>query len=124
LKEGLQVRLNGEPLSGDWTPADVPINGKGGENFFLYILTFAPTRLDLDSAPVEITIDNQSFPRAPMYYSAYAAGDQGWNVAENSVEPLLGEASAIADVSENPAGWTRNPSARQLRVRFERAPPP
>ncbi len=120
LGQGLQISLDGQPAAGSWKPADHPSNGRGGEKFFVYLLSF-----DFEAQPslgqrVEVGLDNASLPKAKMYYSSFAEASGAWRVASNSARDLIGEKADAAEVSEDPAAWTRDEEARTLKVVFER----
>ena len=39
----LALEIDGKPAAGKWRPVETPINGKGTEGFFVYMLEFAFT---------------------------------------------------------------------------------
>lgn len=122
LGQGLTLTIDGQPASGRWVQADHPSNGRGGEKFFVYLLSF-----QLDAQPsagerVEVVLDNRSLPKAKMYYSSFAEASSGWSVASNSARDLIGDKADAAEVSEDPEAWTRDEAARALTVVFEPQP--
>ncbi len=120
LAEGLALQVDGQPVQGHWKKAEHPSNGRGAENFFVYLLQF-----DFEQAPplgerVEVQLSNTSLPKAKMYYSSFAEASGAWRVADNSARALIGEKADAAEVSQDPSAWTRDEAARSLKVIFER----
>jgi hypothetical protein len=106
-----------------WAPGAGPRSDRGrpaGERFFVYLLRFAFDAQPQHDRRVEVGLDNASMPKAKMYYSSFAEAGAPWSVASNSARELLGEKADAAEVSEDPAAWTRDEGARTLRVVFER----
>ncbi len=120
LTEGLSLTVDGQPAKGRWQQADHPSNGRGGEEFFVYIVRFAFDEAPAQDRAVELVLDNASLPKARTYFSAYAQADAPWRVATNSARELIGGKADVEEVSEDPAAWTQDEAARSLRVVFER----
>jgi hypothetical protein len=120
LGEGLSLKVDGQPAAGAWRPADHPSNGRGAENFFVYLLSFEFEQPPTLGQRVEVRVDNTSLPRAKMYYSSFAEASGAWRIASNSARDLIGEKADAEEVSEDPAAWTRDEAARSLKVVFER----
>lgn len=120
LGEGLALSVDGQPAAGSWVPADHPSNGRGAEQFFVYLLSFRFEGPPPAGERVLVALDNASLPKAKMYYSSFAEASGGWRVASNSARDLIGAKADAAEVSEDPTAWTRDQAARSLKVVFER----
>ncbi len=120
LAEGLELTVNGEPAEGAWVKADHPSNGRGAEQFFVYLLSFSFEAQPEPGAELRVGLINASLPKAKMYYSSFAEAAGGWSVASNSARDLIGAKADVAEVSEDPDAWTRDEAARSLEVVFSR----
>jgi hypothetical protein len=120
LGQGLQLTVDGQPAAGRWVQADHPSNGRGGEQFFVYLLSYELQQQPAPGGRVEVGLVNASLPKAKMYYSSFAEASGGWRVVANSARDLIGAKADAAEVSDDPDAWTRDEGARSLAVVFER----
>ncbi|HEX2465749.1 MAG TPA: hypothetical protein VHR17_14095 [Thermoanaerobaculia bacterium] len=120
--KGLSLELDGKPPAGKWRPVETPINGKGTEGFFVYMLEFAFTTPPQLGKRVAVRLENKSLPDAQVVMANVAEASGGWRVAESSIpppekQPDLPEGAQYAD---DIALWSIDPVKRDLRVTFER----
>ncbi len=99
-----------------------PINGKGTEGFFVYMLEFAFTAPPQLGKRVAVRLENKALPDAQVVMANVAEANGGWRVAESSIPPPekypdLPEGAQYAD---DIALWSIDPVKRDLRVTFER----
>ena len=120
LGEGLALAVNGEPAVGQWVPADHPSNGRGGERFFVYLMSFSFDHPPALGDRIDVTLPNASLPKAKTYYSGFADAGAPWLVAENSARDLIGDRADAKEVDDDPDAWTRDEAARTLKVVFTR----
>ena len=123
LAEGLRLRLDGRSGAGAWRPADTDANGRGTEEFFLYLLEFSPEDPDaLRRERLDLRIALEVFPREFIYLSATVEAEDPWTVVKNSAEPILARSS---DELFDPATgrWTVDPRLRRLHLILEKNVP-
>lgn len=122
LAKGVSLSINGETVVVDFEPLDKEINGRGGEQFFIYMVgaTFpAPHQRWGDRLDVEVEVD--SFQVPDMYLSAYATQEAPWTVASTSASGLIGAHATSPDATAESA-WTRDASLRKVEVVYQRKP--
>jgi hypothetical protein len=119
----LALAIDGKPAVGSWKPVSTPINGKGTEGFFVYMLEFAFTRPPQLGKRVAVRLENKVLPEAQVVMANVAEASGGWRVAESSIPPpeeypQLPEGAEYAQ--EDLAIWSIDPVKRDLKVVFER----
>jgi hypothetical protein len=119
----LALEVDGKSAAGKWRPVDTPINGKGTEGFFVYMLEFA-----FDSPPalgerVEVLLHNKALPGLEVVMANVAEASGRWRVLESSIPPPAEypELPEGAEYSEELGLWSIDPAKRDLRVVFARA---
>ena len=122
FSKALALSIDGEPASGQWRPVETPINGKGTEGFFVYMLEFAFTTPPQLGKRIAVRLENKAIPEAQVVMANVAEASGGWRVAESSIPPPekypdLPEGAQYAD---DIASWSIDPVKRDLRVTFER----
>jgi hypothetical protein len=120
--ETLTLTVDGKPAAGHWRPVETPINGKGTEGFFVYMLEFAFAAPPQLGKRVAVRLENRAVPDAEVVMANVAEASGGWRVAESSIPPPekypnLPEGAQYAD---DIALWSIDPVKRDLRVTFER----
>ena len=118
----LALSIDGKPAVGQWRPVETPINGKGTEGFFVYMLEFAFSTPPQLGKRVAVRLENKALPEAQVVMANVAEASGGWRVAESSIPPPekypdLPEGAQYAD---DIALWSIDPVKRDLRVTFER----
>ena len=118
----LSLEIDGKPAAGRWRPVETPINGKGTEGFFVYMLEFAFAAPPQLGNRVAVRLQNKALPDAEVVMANVAEASGGWRVAESSIPPPekypnLPEGAQYAD---DIALWSINPVKRDLRVVFVR----
>ena len=118
----LYLELDGKPAAGKWRAVDTPINGKGTEGFFVYMLEFAfdaPPRL---GDRVAVRLENKALPGLEVVMANVAEAKDGWRVAESSIPPPeeRPELPEGAEYSDELGLWSIDPVKRDLRVVFAR----
>jgi phosphate-selective porin len=120
--KGLALEIDGKAAAGTWRPVETPINGKGTEGFFVYMLEFAFTTPPQLGKRVAVRLENKTMPEAQVVMANVAEASGGWRVVESSIPPPekypdLPEGAQYAD---DIALWSIDPVKRDLRVTFER----
>jgi hypothetical protein len=120
--ETLTLTIDGKPAAGEWRPVDTPINGKGTEGFFVYMLEFAFTTPPRLGKRVAVRLENKAVPNAEVVMANVAEASGGWRVAESSIPPpeKPPELPPGAQLTEDISLWSIDPVKRDLRVTFER----
>ncbi|MCG8462892.1 MAG: hypothetical protein MI919_41940 [Holophagales bacterium] len=120
LAQGLRLRLDGRPVAGAWRPVDTEANGRGTEDFFLYLLELVPEDPTvLERQRLDLRIDLEVFPRDFIYLSATVEVEAPWRVVKNSAEPIL--ARSGDDLYDPATGrWTVDPRLRRLHLVLEK----
>jgi hypothetical protein len=123
---GLSLDVGGRPASGRWRPVDTPINGKGTEGFFVYMLEFAFAAPPELGERVEVRLRNQALAGLEVVMANVAEAKDGWRVAESSIPPPapLPELPPGAEYADDLGLWSIDPAKRDLRVVFTRSPAP
>jgi hypothetical protein len=119
----LTLSIDGKPVPGRWKPVDTPINGKGTEGFFVYMLEFAYSAPPKLGDRIAVRLENKVFPEAQVVMANVAEAGAGWRVAESSIPPpeeypQLPEGAEYAQ--EDLAIWSIDPVKRDLKVVFTR----
>ena len=125
LAEGIELLVQGQPADGGWKPAETPINGRGSEGFFVYMLEFAfDQRPDLAS-PLELEIRNDLYPGSEILFANYLRAEDGWAVVEASTPQPPPGADLSFGSEDEMAMWSDDESRRrfQATVRRVNAPP-
>ena len=125
LAKGLELELNGAPAVGAWRPVDTPVNGKGTEGFFVYMLEFDFAQPPPLGERIEVRLQNHLLQEEELVMANLAEGADGWRVVESSIPPPeempdLPEGAALLDAELGL--WTDEPAKRDLRVVFAREP--
>jgi hypothetical protein len=120
--KALALSIDGKPATGQWRPVSTPINGKGTEGFFVYMLEFAFTAPPQLGKRVAVRLENKALAEAQVVMANVAEASGGWRVAESSIPPPekypdLPEGAQYAD---DVALWSIDPVKRDLRVVFTR----
>src|SRR5688572_1369170 len=123
----LALSIDGKPASGKWRAVETPINGKGTEGFFVYMLEFAFTAAPKLGDRVTVRLENKALPEAQVVMANVAEASAGWRVVESSIPPpeeypQLPEGAEYAQ--EDLAIWSIDPVKRDLRVVFARGAAP
>jgi len=118
----LSLSIDGQPASGKWRPAETPINGKGTEGFFVYMLEFAFTTPPKLGDRVTVRLENKTLPEAQVVMANVAEASGGWRVVESSIPPpeKYPDLPEGAQYSDDLALWSIDPVKRDLRVVFSR----
>ena len=119
---GLSLYVDDVPATGSWKPVDTPVNGKGTEGFFVYMLEFVFAAPPDFSDPVRVRLVNHSLEGFEVVLANQAEARDGWRVLESSI-PEPEEAVEIprgAAVEKELALWSMDPVKRDLRVVFGR----
>ena len=119
----LALSIDGRPAAGKWRPVETPINGKGTEGFFVYMLEFAFTAKPKLGDRVAVRLENKSLPDSQVVMANVAEASDGWRVAESSIPPpeeypQLPEGAELAQ--EDLAIWSIDPVKRDLKIVFAR----
>ena len=119
---GLVLTVDGGEAVGHWRPVDSPVNGKGTEGFFVYMLEFvfaAPADL---GACTEVRLENNLLLDQNLVLANVAQAEGGWEVVDSSIPPpeeYPGLPQGVA-LAEGLGLWTEDPIKRDLRVAFAR----
>ena len=118
----LALEVNGRSAAGKWRPVDTPINGKGTEGFFVYMLEFAFDRPPELGQRVEVRLRNRALSEAQVVMANLAEAEDGWRVVESSIPPPAEypELPEGAEYSEELGLWSIDEAKRDLRVVFVR----
>jgi hypothetical protein len=119
----LVLSIDGKPAAGKWRPVETPINGKGTEGFFVYMLEFAWSAPPKLGDRVAVRLENKSLPDSEVVMANVAEAKDGWRVVESSIPPPeeypeLPEGAELAQ--EDLAIWSIDPVKRDLKVVFAR----
>jgi hypothetical protein len=123
----LALSIDGKPAAGKWRAVETPINGKGTEGFFVYMLEFAFTAKPLLGDRVAVRLENKALPESQVVMANVAEASTGWRVAESSIPPpeeypKLPEGAEYAQ--DDIAIWSIDPVKRDLKIVFVRDAPP
>jgi hypothetical protein len=118
----LALELDGRPAPGKWRPVDTPINGKGTEGFFVYMLEFAFTTPPQLGDRVAVRLENKALPGLEVVMANVAEAEDGWRVAESSIPPpaKYPDLPEGAQYSDELGLWSIDSAKRDLRVVFAR----
>ncbi len=118
----LILEIDGRSPAGSWRPVDTPINGKGTEGFFVYMLEFAFAEAPELAERVRVRVLNKAFPDLEVVMANVAEAGGAWEVAESSIPPReeLPDLPPGAMVDEELGLWTMDPAKRDLQVVFVR----
>ena len=118
----LHLELDGSAAAGAWRPVDTPINGKGTEGFFVYMLEFAFARPPALGDRVSVRLENRALSDLEVVMANVAEAKAGWQVAESSIPPLAEypELPEGAEYADELGLWSIDPVKRDLRVVFAR----
>jgi hypothetical protein len=119
----LTLTIDGKPAAGQWRPVETPINGKGTEGFFVYMLEFAFTTPPRLGQRVAVRLENKAVPEAEVVMANVAEASGGWRVAESSIPPPAPKPDDLPEgavYAEDIAIWSIDPVKRDLRVTFAR----
>ncbi|HVR29214.1 MAG TPA: hypothetical protein VMS86_06725 [Thermoanaerobaculia bacterium] len=121
----LALEIDGRSAPGKWRPVETPINGKGTEGFFVYLLEFAFDRSPRLGERVEVRLLNRALPGVQVVMANVAEAAGGWRVAESSIPPAAEypELPEGAEYSEDLGLWSIDETKRDLRVVFARPAP-
>jgi hypothetical protein len=121
----LVLEIDGKRADGKWRPVDTPINGKGTEGFFVYMLEFAFTAPPELGDRVAVRLLNNTLTGLEVVMANVAEAGGGWRVAESSIPPPeeLPKLPEGAEYAKDLGLWTIDPAKRDLRVVFARDPP-
>lgn len=126
LAKDLRLTVNGESVEGVWRPVDSPVNGRGTEGFFVYMLEFdwlesfaLPTEI---GARVLVRLEIRVLPEEAIVLANVAEASEGWEILESSIPPLqeYPEVPQGAVLMDELGLWTADPVKRDLRVSFVR----
>lgn len=123
----LTLEVDGAEAAGSWQPVDTPMNGKGSEGFFVYMLEFVFDRPPQLDDRVAVRLINRAFPDEEVVMANVAEAEGGWEVAESSIPPLeeypdLPEGAVAYE--EELGQWSIDDAKRDLRVVFARSSGP
>ena len=124
---GLELYLNHEPARGAWKPVKTPVNGKGTDGFFIYMLEFvfepasaAPNVELIDKLDVRL-VNRCSEDKTVVLANLAEVGD-GWEIVASSIPPPeeYPEVPEGAVLSAEIGLWTMDAEKRDLRISFAR----
>jgi len=120
----LDLSVDGRAAKGSWEPVDTPVNGRGTEGFFVYMLEFRFERPLPAAVRREVRVVNRILPDAAMVLANQAQAEDGWRVVESSIpEPQIPDGLPQgAESMPELALWSEDPVKRDLRVVFAREP--
>ena len=127
--EGLELYLDQEPARGAWKPVETPVNGKGTEGFFVYMLEFvfepssaAPDIELIDK--LEVRLVNRCSEDKTVVLANLAEVGDGWEIVASSIPPPeeYPEIPEGAAISAEIGLWTMDVEKRDLRISFARQP--
>lgn len=124
MAAGLTLKVDGQPVKGDWMPIEHELNGRAAEGFFVYMVGYAfkePAALVARGA-YTVTVDNVGWTDLPMWYSGSAVALEPWVVVENTAQVVLGEKQELN--LNDPDRWTRDDRMRHMTVKVEKKPTP
>lgn len=118
LAAGLTLTVNGQSYGGRWLPRPSVYNGaaSASDGFFMYIVEFHPETPLPTGDTLNVTLLNQTYPNAPMVYSAQVLPGTGWLVKSSSASEVL--PNEPYDIND-PKFWVEDPSLRNIKVTFE-----
>jgi hypothetical protein len=118
----LALEIDGKPAVGKWRAVDTPINGKGTEGFFVYMLEFAFDAPPQLGKKVTVRLLNKTLPDAQVVMANVAEASGGWKVVESSIPPpeKYPNLPEGAQYAEDLALWSIDPVKRDLKVVFSR----
>ena len=126
LARDLRLTVNGGSVEGVWRPVDSPVNGRGTEGFFVYMLEFdwlesfaLPTEV---GEPVLVRLETLVLPEEAIVLANVAEASDGWEILESSIPPAeeYPEVPQGAALIDELGLWTADPVKRDLRVSFAR----
>ncbi len=118
LAAELSLSLDGKLAPSDWRPVDNPINGRGSEGFFVYMLELI---VDEPSGGrrLEVSLRNDNFSSAQVMFANLTSAEGRWQVQEATVEqPPAGADLTIGSEAEL-ALWSSEESRRRFDVTFK-----
>jgi len=121
----LELSIDGRQASGHWRPVDTPVNGRGTEGFFVYMLEFVLDEPLPARRRLTVRVLNRVLPEAQMVLANQAQAEDGWVVAESSIpEPTpVADLPPGAELLADAAMWSEDATKRDLRVTFAYDPP-
>jgi hypothetical protein len=121
LREGLELRLDGQPVEGRWLALDDPRNGKSAEGSFTYFLRFEPSApWALGGDGFELSLHTEAYEGKPLWFSSYAISEvEGWEVSDNSARALIGAAVDDPEGMLDVQGWSQDDAMRETRLVFQ-----
>lgn len=114
LSSHLTFTVDGTPMKGEWLAIDHPANGKATEGFFVYMVSFLPSKDVSLGDSVNIEIQNLAYPEAKMVYSGSATAKEPWVIEASTAKTVLGE-NELAELTD-PKRWSTSDALRTMTV--------
>lgn len=119
LGETTTVTVDGVAVDAAFAPLDSPINGRGLEGFFTFVVQASLPPPSGERATVRVHLGG--YPDASeLWLSGLARAEAPWTVGSSSAEQVLGQPVTAEGVGRDPALWTRDPAMRSLEVVWTR----
>ena len=120
LAENLELEVGERRAPGRWRAADTPINGRGAEGFFVYLLEF-----EHDSPPelgdrVEIRVGNGLYVGQEMMFANLVEASEPWQLVESSSPQPPPGADLSPGSADETALWSDLPERREFHVVAQR----
>jgi hypothetical protein len=118
--EDLEVRVDERSATGSWLPVETPVNGRGTEGFFVYMLEYVFEPQLPRARRRSVRVLNHVLPDVPMVLANQAQAEDGWTVVESSIpEPEVPDGLPRgSELVPELALWSEDPVKRDLRVTF------
>ncbi len=120
---GLELFIDGRPVSGSWQPVDSPANGLATEGFFVYMLEFVFDRPPELGERVEVRLEARLLQEKSLMMANVVQAKDGWEVVQSSIPPPeeYPELPEGAALGAELGLWSEDPVKRDLRVSFARS---
>ena len=116
LAKGLRLEIDGHRARGSWQPVDTPVNGRGAEGFFVYMLEFEPEQEIELGRRAEIRVINDLYEGEEIVLANYIDVGEGWELLQTSTpQPAPGADLTVGSLEEL-AMWSEDPERRTFEV--------
>ena len=116
LAGGLALSIDGRGVEGPWRPVDSPINGRGSEGFFVYMLEH--TTKPPPGRRLTVTLRNENFEGSQVMFANLTTAGGTWQVHRSSVEQPPREADLTIGSEAELALWSPDEERRRFEVTF------
>ncbi len=116
LGAGLEVEIDDRHVAGAWQPVETPINGRGAEGFFVYLLEFEPAMQPALGDRLAIEISNRLFSGSEVTFANLVEAGQGWRVLESSTPQPPPGGDLSPGSADEVAIWSDAAERRTFRV--------